>query len=217
MATAPILALPDFNKEFILYTDASDQAISYILGQKDAQGKEQVIEYGARAIRPSERSWHTTYKEGLALVTGVLHYHIYLADKEFTVCTDHHALKSILDNKNPKGRLSRWTLLQQYRMKVVHKPGKHNTNTDGLSRCDIPQNNPSDDPVDKVPIETTQALEYKLHYQEGSFIELPNVLTTTTKSLSNYQWEDEELLPLKQYLDNETIFYHLVIKKPDQL
>ena len=38
LTSPPILAFPDFNKQFILYTDASGFAISYILGQKDEKG-----------------------------------------------------------------------------------------------------------------------------------------------------------------------------------
>jgi hypothetical protein len=45
LTTAPILALPNFNREFILTTDASNFAISFILSQKDNEGRERVIEY----------------------------------------------------------------------------------------------------------------------------------------------------------------------------
>ncbi|CAC5420621.1 Retrovirus-related Pol polyprotein from transposon 17.6 [Mytilus coruscus] len=43
LISAPILAFPDFSKDFILYlyTDASQIAIGYILGQKDRKGREQ--------------------------------------------------------------------------------------------------------------------------------------------------------------------------------
>jgi hypothetical protein len=41
---APILAMPDFNREFILTTDASNFAVSYILSEKDDEGRERVIE-----------------------------------------------------------------------------------------------------------------------------------------------------------------------------
>ena len=225
LTTAPILALPDFNKQFILYTDASDQAISYILGQKDDSGRECVIEYGARAIRPFEKSWHTTDKEGLALVTGIQHYHTYLADREFIVYTDHEALKTILKNTNQKGRLSRWALLlQQYRMQILHKPGKHNTNADGLSRCDLPVTPHQDDPIDVLPVSTDQLQRTKLQYtftyatKKPRFpapqlavtsihpeihVDIQKLLPVTTKSIADYQWEDEDLKPLILFLQDD--------------
>ena len=45
------------NKEFILSTDASGSAISYILGQKDDDNKEYVICYGGRALHADEKKW----------------------------------------------------------------------------------------------------------------------------------------------------------------
>jgi hypothetical protein len=51
LTTAPILALPDFNREFILTTDASKFAISFILSQKDNKGRERVIEYASSSTR----------------------------------------------------------------------------------------------------------------------------------------------------------------------
>ena len=225
LTSSPILMLPNFNKEFILYTDASDQAISYILGQKDDQGRERVIEYGARAIRPFEKSWHTTDKEGLALVTGVLHYHTYLADQEFTVYTDHSALKSILNNTSLKGRLSRWALLlQQYRMKIVHKPGKHNTNADALSRSDVPIEQHNDDEISINLLQTgLESKKYEYHFTYATekaclpashlaetsklhepIVKPPELLPVTTKPLAQYQWEDEELKPIMMFLEDQT-------------
>jgi hypothetical protein len=54
LTAAPILALPNFNRLFILTTDASQFAISLILSQKDNEGRERVIEYAdARHIKMS--------------------------------------------------------------------------------------------------------------------------------------------------------------------
>ena len=40
LLSSDILVYPDFSKDFILYTDASDYSLGYILGQKDDQGRE---------------------------------------------------------------------------------------------------------------------------------------------------------------------------------
>lgn len=44
LISAPILVYPEFDKPFLLYTDASDNAIGGVLGQKHADG-EKVIAY----------------------------------------------------------------------------------------------------------------------------------------------------------------------------
>ena len=45
LVSPPILSYPDFDREFILSTDASGFAISYILSQVNDTGKEVVIQY----------------------------------------------------------------------------------------------------------------------------------------------------------------------------
>ena len=51
-----VLAYPDFEKLFILDTDASDVEIGGVL----LQGKERVIAYGSRAAYPSPIFVHRT-------------------------------------------------------------------------------------------------------------------------------------------------------------
>ena len=135
LVSAPVLAYPDTNKEFILTTDASGQAIGYILSQKDVTEKERVIAYGGRALRKSERNYPVTELEGLAIIEGIKAYHPYLANSHFMVVTDHIALKFLMNVKADTGRIARWALaLQGYDFTVIHRKGVVNTNADALSR-----------------------------------------------------------------------------------
>ena len=71
----------------------------------------------------------------MAIISGIKHYNVYLAQSPFTVITDHSALTSLPTNKRYEGRLARWALfLQQYNYTVQAKKGKQNTNADFLSR-----------------------------------------------------------------------------------
>lgn len=45
LTKAPILALPDVNKQYVLYTDASDNCIGTILVQKYQEGGERAIQF----------------------------------------------------------------------------------------------------------------------------------------------------------------------------
>ena len=50
MTEVPILAHPDYEKEFILYTDASYTGLGFILAQLDEQGREHPIRYEGRKL-----------------------------------------------------------------------------------------------------------------------------------------------------------------------
>ena len=50
MTEAPILAYPDYDKEFIFYTDASYTGLGFILAQLDEQGQEHSVRYEGRKL-----------------------------------------------------------------------------------------------------------------------------------------------------------------------
>jgi hypothetical protein len=156
LTSAPILSFPDFNKRFYLYCDASTAAISYILGQRDANNHEVVISYGGRALRDSERKWGITELEMLAMVEGIRHYTVYLCDRPFTVITDHAALQFIQKAKlSSSGRLTRWSIfLQQFSYDVQYKKGSLHRNADSLSRCQYKPT--TDEPSSWICTLTTQ-------------------------------------------------------------
>jgi len=94
-----------------LETDASIQGISYILGQRDDEGRKYVVSYGGRGLRQCEKRWPVTQLECLALLTGIKEYHVYLAGRTFSVYTDHLSLKYLQSLKvSANNRLARWAL-----------------------------------------------------------------------------------------------------------
>ena len=135
LTSPPILMFPDFDKQFILSTDASEEAIGYILSQKGSDNRERVVAYGGRALRNAEKNYSVSHKEGLAVVEGIKHYRTYLATKKFIVQSDHFSTQFLQKTKDTHGRLGRWAIfLQGYDFEVKYKPGKANTNADALSR-----------------------------------------------------------------------------------
>ena len=136
MTSEPVvLAHPNFDKPFILSTDASDMAIGYVLGQTDDQDREHVISYGGRSLTKDEKKWDTTDKECLAIVEGLRHYEPYVSNQQVTIYTDHWALQWLDQKKQNSKRVSRWAIdIQPFRHKIVYKPGKQNGAADAMSR-----------------------------------------------------------------------------------
>ena len=133
--TAPLLVYPDFNRTFILQTDASLIGLGAVLCQLDDEGNERVIAYASRTISKHERNYTTTELECLAIVWATKVFKNYLYGRKFIVQTDHQALKWLFGMKEPSGRLARWIIkLQECDMEIQHRKGKIHSNADALSR-----------------------------------------------------------------------------------
>lgn len=140
----PILQYPDFEREFVLTTDASQYAVGGVLSQGPV-GKDLAIAYASRVLNLAEKNYSTIEKELLAIMYCVNHFRLYLYGRKFTLVTDHQPLVWLRRVKDPTSRLLRWRLkLEEYDYTVMYKKGSANKNADALSR----------NPVICIPIES---------------------------------------------------------------
>nr|GFA96807.1 retrovirus-related Pol polyprotein from transposon 17.6 [Tanacetum cinerariifolium] len=130
LCSAPILALPDGSKDFLVYYDASHKGLGAVLMQR-----EKVIAYASRQLKMHERNY-TTHDLELGLVVFALKiWRHYLYGTRCTVFTDHKSLQHILDQKDLNMRQRRWPeLLSDYDCDIRYHPGKVNVVADTLSR-----------------------------------------------------------------------------------
>ena len=141
LMSEPILKLPDFDREFIIITDASTLAIAYILMQKDDDNKMHVIGYGGRNLREQEIRYTITELELLAIRYAIDENKHYLVNNHFTVITDHDCLKYLHTAKLNNPRIYRWSIfLEAYNFDIIYKQGKTNP-ADYLSRINHNYNN----------------------------------------------------------------------------
>lgn len=137
LTSEPVLAKPDFNKEFFVVTDASIEGIGCILTQKDEEGHEHPIVYSSRALQGSEKNHGVSKLELLAVVWALQLYQPYLLGSHFqvTIISDHSALNGLLRTKKSTGIIARWIeILSEYDFKIIYRPGRVNESADFLSR-----------------------------------------------------------------------------------
>ena len=156
LASAPMLAYPDFHVPFILETDASISGLGAVLAQQQEGGLVQPITYASRSLQKHERQYGATELKGLGVVWAVKHFRPYLYEHHCDIYTDHEALKSLLNTPQPSGKLARWGMtIQELDVRILHRSGKHNVNADALSRAPVAQ----PEEVQKVSCEIVAAVE----------------------------------------------------------
>jgi hypothetical protein len=96
--TPPLMAYPDSNLEFLLFTDACYYGIGSVLSQMQ-DGVEKPIAYASRQLKPAERKCATVEKETLAVLFPIKHFRQYLPDKNFSVISDHRPLQRLENQK----------------------------------------------------------------------------------------------------------------------
>lgn len=137
LTNAPLLQYPNFDKPFILTTDASNYAIGAVLSQGTI-GNDKPVAYASRTLNGTETKYSTVEKELLAILWAVKYFRPYLYGRKFQIYTDHRPLTWLYSLTEPNSKLTRWRLrLQEYDFEVVYRSGKQNSNADALSRIKV--------------------------------------------------------------------------------
>jgi hypothetical protein len=163
LTSQPILQYPDFTKEFILTTDASNLGLGAVLSQGDI-GRDLSIAYASRNLNSAERNYTTSEKELLAIVWGVKHFRPYLYGKKFKIASDHKPLTWIMNVKDPGSRLLRWRIqLEEYDYEIIYKKGAQNTNADALSRINTLIKEESEEVTENIGEDKKKQILYEYH------------------------------------------------------
>ena len=136
MITAPVLQLPDFDREFIVTTDASEVSVGAILQQNFGKGLQPIC-YDSRKLKPAECRYSAYERELLGIIWVVGKWRHYLAGAYFTIQTDHDSLKNLPNQPSVNRWVWKWVQVWQgYDCDIIHIVGKSNP-PDFLSRHNV--------------------------------------------------------------------------------
>ena len=138
---APILAFLDFDKPFLLETDASGRGLRAVLSQKQADGWYHPITYASHVMNETEQRYHSNKQKFLTLKWAVTEqFHEYLSpygknQNEFVVHTDNNLLTYIFSSANLDAAGQCWVArLTSYNFSLEYQKGKDNTMAKFLSQ-----------------------------------------------------------------------------------
>lgn len=130
LVQAPVLAVPNYSKQFVIETDASDLGMEAVLMQDGHP-----ISYLSKPLCDRKKALSTYEKECMALLLAVKKWRAYLLGQEFIIKTDHQSLLFLTEQKaNTKLQQKALLKLMDLNFKIQYKQGTTNSAADALSR-----------------------------------------------------------------------------------
>ncbi len=103
--------------------------------KRTKNGERKPIGFWSRTLTPAERNCSTAEKECLAVIYAVQTCRPYLEGEQFTIHTDHAALRWLTEISDPSGELMRWRLrVLEFTYNVEYLKGVHYCQDDAVSR-----------------------------------------------------------------------------------
>lgn len=130
LVTTPVLALPDFSKDFTIECDASDVGISEVLSQLGHP-----ITFLSKVLGQKHPALSIYDKEMMAVVLAVQHWRPYLLGYHFNIITNHRTIEHFLKQRITTPSQQKWLIkLLGYKYTIKYRSGINNATPDALSK-----------------------------------------------------------------------------------
>jgi hypothetical protein len=196
LTTAPILVMPDMERSFSIYCDASGQGLGYVLMQDG-----HMVAYASWQLRRHEVNYPTHDFELATVVHALKIWMHYLMGKRCELYMDHKSLKYIFTQSNLNLRQRRWLeLIKNYDIGINYQPRNANVVADALSR----RSHVSRLVVESMPFELCQEFD-KLNRRivaNTKAMEM-DVGSSLLQEIQKGQLEDEKIQEIKHNIKEE--------------
>src|SRR5215469_10874723 len=192
---APLLQFPNYQKPFIISTDASNVGIAGVIAELDADGKEKPLAFASRTLTKAEKNYSITDKEALAVYWILSKFRTMIYGYDVHVYTDHQPLLPLFKSRELEGRKARWNLkIQAFNPTFHYKKGKLNIAPDYLSRY--------------IPDATT--------YSVNTVSLSSHIYTLNRETIVEHQQKCKRLSPLIKWVESHKTSHcapHIMINK----
>ena len=134
--TALVLAFANFEKPFLLETNASSCGLGAVLSQKQDDDKYHPVTYASQELKGGEKKYHSSKLEFLALKWAMTdQFKEYLWYRPFTMSTDNNLLTYVMTTPNLDAIGHWWvTAMAGYNMTIENLKGTDKKVADLMSR-----------------------------------------------------------------------------------
>ena len=129
-----VIHFADFQKPFVLCTDASIDGVGHVLMQEH-DSKWRLIRVGSKTLNPAQSRWSTIERECFAIINAINDCEFFLRGRNFVVKCDHKPL-TFLDRKTYRNaKVERWAnYLSEFNFVLQYIEGQDNAIADMFSR-----------------------------------------------------------------------------------
>eukprot|EP00253_Pinus_taeda_P032411 PITA_32411 len=108
LTKTPVLTSPRFDRDFIIFSFASEHTIAAVLLQKDDLGCEKPIAFFNRALRDVPLKYHIMEKKAYALVKAIKDFRVYILYSHIVAYVPNVVVKDILTQEGIEGKRGKW-------------------------------------------------------------------------------------------------------------
>jgi hypothetical protein len=123
ISQALVLISPDYSRDFMIFSFASQDTITCVLLQKDTDDCESTIEFMRKFLRDSKLNYSINEKQAYALVKSLRHLRNYVGYNNIKVYVPYPTVKDVLSQQDCMGTRGKWvSKIQEYDLDI--KPTK---------------------------------------------------------------------------------------------
>ena len=90
---APFLVSPDFSKDFLVFSYASEHTIAGVLLQKNSQDLEHPVAFFSKVLRDGELKYEIMEKHAYALVKSLKYFRLYILHSHIMAYVPNNVVK----------------------------------------------------------------------------------------------------------------------------
>jgi hypothetical protein len=121
ITTTLVLINTNFQRDFIIYSFATETVVAFVLTQKNAKGEELPISFMRNILHDYELRYSKLDNQALSLVKAVAHLQTYILNSHVIAYVPSSHVKMLLNQQLREGKWANWLeKIQEYDIEINH-------------------------------------------------------------------------------------------------